>query len=96
MEKVVDRLGPAAILTPASETPQPANTPGEGAGGPVNQPRVAPLRSEANSSPSTPREPKAGKVAARQPGWAGFVGLQINQICRQGANLAANSVPAPA
>jgi uncharacterized protein involved in exopolysaccharide biosynthesis len=73
LEKVVDGLGPAAVLGPASK----AQSAQQGRSG-----SLPPLASAAEKcGPATADD--------NPPGWAGQTRLQINQICAEGAHLLA-------
>jgi uncharacterized protein involved in exopolysaccharide biosynthesis len=91
LEKVVDRLGPAAILGPANETQSAEKSPRGGADRSVGQTKPAQQGSPDWTPNPTDSNAKCGLVAANgnDPGWAGQTRLQINQVCAEGANLLA-------
>jgi uncharacterized protein involved in exopolysaccharide biosynthesis len=91
LEKVVDRLGPAAILGSVSEAQSVERSPRGGADLPVGQEKTAPQSSLGRLAhlPLNDATSKLATADEHQPSWAGHTRLQINQVCAEGANLLA-------
>ena len=89
LEKVVDRLGPAAILTPAGETWSAAES-RRGADGPANRDGATQPGKAESPSRAAGKDEKSGLRAKAKPSWAGLAQLHINEICAEGASLLAN------